>query len=98
VNERLVERRDLAMALNEQIDSLSVTVSNADRSVSVQVDGWGAPTGLWLRDHAYRDGADALADQIVKIAHAAAELVADRQAFLLNEYGKRAQRIQEDAE
>jgi acetoacetate decarboxylase len=98
VNERLVERRDLAMALNEQIDSLSVTVSNADRSVSVQVDGWGAPTGLWLRDHAYRDGADALADQIVKIAHAAAELVVDRQAFLLNEYGKRAQRIQEDAE
>jgi acetoacetate decarboxylase len=98
VNERLVEQRDLTMALNEQIDSLSATVSNADQSVSVQVDGWGAPTGLWLRDHAYRDGADALADQIVKVAHAAAQLVADRQAFLLNEYGKLAQRIQEDAE
>ncbi|MDV3128478.1 hypothetical protein M1247_26460 [Mycobacterium sp. 21AC1] len=98
MNERLVERRDLTVALNEQIDSLSVTVSNADQSVSVQVDGWGAPTGLWLRDHAYQSGAEALADQIVKIAHAAAQLVADRQAFLLNQYRIRAEQVQENAE
>ncbi|MET0455241.1 MAG: YbaB/EbfC family nucleoid-associated protein [Mycobacterium sp.] len=98
MNDRLAEQRDLAVALNEQIETLSVTVSNADRSVSVQVDGWGAPTGLWLREDAYRDGADALADQIVKVAHAAAELVADRQAFLLNEFGKRAQGVDEGVE
>ncbi len=93
MNERRVEQCDLTVALNEQIDSLSVEVSNADRSVRVQVDGWGAMTGLWLHERAYRDGADALAVQIVEVAQAAAKLVADRQAFLLNEFGKRAQRI-----
>ncbi|MGV9799949.1 YbaB/EbfC family nucleoid-associated protein [Mycobacterium sp. NPDC003449] len=98
MNERLVEQRDLTVALNEQIDSLSVTVSNADQSVSVQVDGWGAPTGLWLRENAYLDGPDALADQIVRIAQAAAQLIADRQAFLLEEYRNRAQPVREAEE
>lgn len=62
------------------------------------MNGWGAPTGLWLRDHAFRNGADALADQIIEVARAAAELVVDRQALLLNEFGKRSRRIREDAE
>jgi hypothetical protein len=84
VNERLVSQRDLTMALDEQIQSLSVEMSNADRSVRVQVDGWGALTGLWLHERAYRHGANALAGQIVEISQAAAKLVADRQAFLLN--------------
>jgi YbaB/EbfC DNA-binding family len=98
VNERLGEQRALTTALNEQVDSLSVSVSNADGSVRVQVDGWGALTGLWMHERAYRDGADALAVQIVEIAQAAAKVVADRQAFLLNEFGKRAQRIHEETE
>ena len=93
VYHRLAEQRALTAALNEQIDSLSVAVSNADQSVRAQVDGWGALTGLWLHERAYRDGAEALAAQIVEVAQAAAQLVADRQAFLLNEFGKRAQRI-----
>jgi hypothetical protein len=97
VHERLAEQRALTAALNEQIDSLSVAVSNADRSVRAQVDGWGALTGLWLHERAYRDGADALAAQIVAVAQAAAQLVADRQAFLLNEFGKRAQRIDDES-
>jgi DNA-binding protein YbaB len=95
VNERLDGHRALTGTLNEHIDSLSVTVSNADRSVRVQVDGWGALTGLWLHEHAYRDGADALAVQIVEAAQAAVKLVADRQAFLLNEFGERSRRIRE---
>jgi hypothetical protein len=98
VNERRGEQRDLVVALNEQIDSLSVEVSNADRSVRVQVDGWGALTGLWLHERAYRDGADALAAQIVEISRAAAKLVADRQAFLLNEFGERGRRIRDEPE
>lgn len=98
MNERHVEQRDLTVALNEQIDSLSVEVSNADRSVRVQVDGWGSMTGLWLHERAYRNGADALAAQIVEIAQAAAKVVADRQAFLLNEFGERARRIREEPE
>jgi hypothetical protein len=89
----LGRHRALTEAINEQIDSLSVTVSNADRSVRVQVDGWGALTGLWLHERAYRHGADALAVQIVEVARAAAELVADRQAHLLTEFGRRARRI-----
>lgn len=90
---RLTEQRDLVVDLNEQINSLSVEMSNADGSVRVQVDGWAALTGLWLHERAYRDGADALAAQIVEIARAAAVLVADRQAFLLREFGERARRI-----
>lgn len=96
MSERLFGQRDLAVALNEQIDSLSVAMSNADGSVRVQVDGWGALTGLWLRDRAYRNGANALAVQIVQIAQAAAKVVAARQAFLLNEFGRRAQRIRDE--
>ncbi|WP_197376650.1 YbaB/EbfC family nucleoid-associated protein [Mycolicibacterium baixiangningiae] len=98
MNERLVGQRDLTVALNEQIDSLSVTVSNADRSVRVQVDGWGALTGLWLHERAYRDGADALAVQIVEAAQAAVKLVADRQAFLLNAFGEQARPVHDETE
>lgn len=89
----LDDHRALTVALNEQIDSLSVTVSSADRSVRVQVDGWGALTGLWLHERAYRHGADALAVQIVEVARAAAELISHRQAHLLDEFGRRARRI-----
>ena len=89
----LAERRDLVVDLDEQINSLSVEVSNADGSVRVQVDGRAALTGLWLHERAYRDGADALAAQIVEIAGAAAELVAERQAFLLREFRQRSRRI-----
>ena len=88
-----IEQRDLMVALDEQIDSLSVELSNADDSVRVQVDGWAALTGLWLHERAYRDGADALAAQIVEIAKCAAKLVADRQAFLLREFGERARSV-----
>ena len=98
MNERLIEQRDLTVALNEEMESLSVTLSNSAQSVSVRVDGWGALTGLWLRNNAYRGGADALADQIVTIANAAATLIADRQAFLLDEFGQRTQRIHAEPE
>ena len=81
----LVEQRELLVALHNEINSLSVEVSSADGSIRVQVDGWGAPTGLWLHERAYRDGAGVLAAQIVEIAQAAGALVAKRQAFLLQE-------------
>ncbi|ANW66328.1 hypothetical protein BCA37_24605 [Mycobacterium sp. djl-10] len=84
-NRTLVEQRELLVALRDEINSLSVEVSSADGAIRVQVDGWGAPTGLWLHERAYRDGAGALAAQIVAIAQAAHALVAQRQAFLLQE-------------
>ena len=98
MNERLAEQHALTNALNEQIESLSVAVSNTDRTVRVQVDGWGALTGLWLHERAYRNGADALAAHIVEAAQAASKLVAERQAFLLVEFGKRSQRIRDETE
>ena len=95
MNPRLDEQRDLTVALNEQIASMSATVSAPDGSVSVQVNGWGSITGLWLGDGAYRRGADTLAAQIVDVAQAAAKVVADRQAFLLNEFGERARGLRD---
>ncbi|WP_185935017.1 YbaB/EbfC family nucleoid-associated protein [Mycolicibacterium hodleri] len=98
MNSRLEAQRDLTVALDEEIASLSVTVSAPDGSVSVQVNGSGAITGLWLRDRAYRHGADALAARITDVAQAGAKVVADRQAFLLNEFGERVRRLRDETE
>jgi len=96
VTSRLEAQRDLTVALNEQIASLSATVSAPDGSVSVQVNGWGAITGLRLSARAYRNGADALAARIVEVSQAAAKVVADRQAFLLNEFGERVRHLRDE--
>ena len=83
VLERLAAQHDLLRAISEQCVQLSVRVTSRDRSVSVQVDGFGAMTGLWLGESAYRNGPDALAALIVETAHAAAQVVVDRQRRLL---------------
>jgi len=98
VTSRLEAQRDLTVALNEQIASLSVTVSAPDGSVRVQVNGSGVVTGLWLRERAHRHGADALAARIAEVAQAASKVVADRQAFLLNEFGERVRRLRDETE
>ncbi|WP_173008228.1 YbaB/EbfC family nucleoid-associated protein [Mycolicibacterium sp. P1-18] len=98
MNSRLEAQRDVTVALNEQIASLSVTVSAPDGSVSVQVNGSGAITGLKLSDRAYRLGADAIAARIVEVSKAAAKVVADRQVFLLNEFGERARALRDQAQ
>lgn len=94
---RLEAQRDLTVALNEQIASLSVTVSARDGSVSVQVNGSGIITGLRLRDRAYRHGADALAARIAEVAQAASKIVVERQAFLLKEFGERSRALYDEA-
>ena len=94
----LEAQRDLTVALNEQIGSLSVTVSAPDGSVRVQVNGSGTITGLWLRERAHRHGADALAARISQAAQAAGKVVADRQAFLLDEFSERARRLRDQTE
>ncbi|MUL78882.1 hypothetical protein FZI94_22850 [Mycobacterium sp. CBMA226] len=83
---RVVKQRDLMQAMDEHCRSIQVRMSSADQSVSVEVDGFGAMTGLHLAPTAYRHGADALADLIVSTAHAAATLAAERQQFLLREF------------
>ena len=55
---RIVEQRDLMQALDEHCQSISARVTSRDESVSVEVDGLGAMTGLWLRPQALKLGPD----------------------------------------
>ena len=91
---RVVMQRDLMQAMDEHCKSISARVTSRDRSVSVQVDGLGSMTGLWLGDSASRHGADALAKLIVETAHAAARVSQERQAYLLKEFSERLTTLQ----
>jgi DNA-binding protein YbaB len=63
--------------------------------VSVQVDGLGAMTGLWLGDSAYHNGSEALATLIVETARAAAQAATDRQRHLIRELTARMTALQQ---
>lgn len=86
---RVVERRDLLQAFNEHCQSISARVTSRDGSVSVEVDGLGAMTGLWLRPQAIKLGPKPLAKLIIDTAHAAAGVCVDRQNFLITEFERR---------
>jgi DNA-binding protein YbaB len=92
---RICKQRDLIQAMDEHCKSISARVTSRDRSVSVEVDGLGSMTGLWLTESAYRNGPKALAKQIVETAAAAAKVSADRQAHLLNEFTRRLTAFQQ---
>jgi DNA-binding protein YbaB len=92
---RIVKQRDLLQAMDEHCRSVAVRVTSRDQSVSVEVDGRGAMTGLWLAPNAYRNGADELAKLIVDTAQAAAKHAMDRQQFLLKEFQARLRELQE---
>ena len=86
---RIVKQRDLVAAMNDHCKSISARVTSRDRNVSVEVDGDGAMTGLWLGPGAHRLGADALAKLIVETAHAAAGVANERHGFLSEEFSNR---------
>jgi DNA-binding protein YbaB len=92
---RLIEQRDLMQALDEHCQSISARVSSRDESVSVEVDGLGAMTGLWLRPEALKLGREALAKLIVDTAEAAARICVDRQNFLMIEFNRRMRALDE---
>ena len=73
---RIVRQRDLVAAMDDHCTSIAARVTSRDQNVSVEVDGYGAMTGLWLGPSAHRLGADALAKLIVETAHAAAGVAA----------------------
>jgi DNA-binding protein YbaB len=91
---RMVKQRELLQAMDEHGKSISARVSSYDRSVSVEVDGSGSMTGLWLGERAYRHGAPALAAMIVQTAHAAAKVASDRQRYLLADLTARLAALQ----
>ena len=92
---RVIEQRDLLQALDEHCRSISARVTSRDKSVSVEVDGLGAMTGLWLRPQALKLGRDALAKLIVDTAAAAARVCVDRQNFLITEFNRRMHTLAE---
>ncbi|SEH82232.1 YbaB/EbfC DNA-binding family protein [Mycolicibacterium rutilum] len=91
---RIQKQRDLMQAMDEHCQSISARVSSRDENVTVEVDGYGAMTGLWLGDNAHRLGADALASLIVQTAHAAAAVAAERQGFLTEQFASRMRELE----
>jgi DNA-binding protein YbaB len=92
---RIEKQRDLIQSMDEQCSSLSVRVTSHCKSVSVQVDGLGAMTGLWLGDSAYHNGSEALARLIVDTARAAAQTAVARQRYLIREFTERMSALQQ---
>jgi DNA-binding protein YbaB len=86
---RIIKQRDLVQAMDEHCKSISVRVTSRDQNVSVEVDGLGAMTGLWLRPDAHKLGNDALAKLIVDTAQAAAKVAVERQNYLTEEFSGR---------
>lgn len=93
---RVTKQRDLIRAMDEHCRSLSVRVTSRCGSVSVQVDGLGAMTGLWLGDGAYHKGAEALSQLIVDTARGAAAEIADRHGFLMKKFTERMTALQQE--
>jgi hypothetical protein len=92
---RIVEQRDLVAAMNDHCKTISARVTSRDQNVSVEVDGYGSMTGLWLGPGAHKLGADGLAKLIVETAAAAAHVAAERQGFLSEEFNKRMNRLRQ---
>jgi DNA-binding protein YbaB len=92
---RIVKQRDLTAAMDDHCKSISARVTSRDQNVSVEVDGYGAMTGLWIGPSAHQLGADALAKLIVDTAHAAARVAADRQGFLSEEFSRRMNELRQ---
>lgn len=91
---RLIKQRDLVQSMDEHCQSISARVTSRDENVSVEVDGLGAMTGLWLGPNAHKLGPDALAKLIVETAQAAAKVAADRQKYLTGEFGRRMRELE----
>ena len=92
---RVVKERDLLQAFDEHCRSISARVTSRDKSVSVEVDGLGAMTGLWLGPQARRLGPKALAKLIIDTAQAAASVCVARQNFLIREFSRRMGELDE---
>lgn len=91
---RLSSQRDLMQAVNAEMVSTCARVASADHAVIVEVDGLGAMTELQLGKAAYRHGPDALAGLILETAHAAAQMVFDRQNHLIAQFNMRLNMLQ----
>jgi DNA-binding protein YbaB len=92
---RIMKQRDLLQAMDEHCQSISARVTSRDENVSVEVDGLGAMTDLRLGPNAHKLGPDALAKLIVETAQAAAQVAADRQKYLTDEFSVRMRELKQ---
>jgi hypothetical protein len=92
---RLIKQRDLVAAMDEHCNSISARITSRDQNVSVEVDGLGAMTGLWLGPNADKLGAAVLAELIVETARTAAQVAVDRQKYLTDEFSTRMRELQQ---
>lgn len=92
---RIVKQRDLVAAMDDHCKSISARVTSRDQNVSVEVDGYGAMTGLWLGPNAHKLGADALSKLIVETAQAAAGVATVRHGYLSEEFSRRMNELRQ---
>lgn len=72
--------------MNESLNAVSVRETSPDDLVTVEVDGVGALTGLWLADGANELGADRLGEQIVATAALAAQRAFAKRAAITEDF------------
>jgi DNA-binding protein YbaB len=92
--ERMAAQRDLLQEMDDRCSSISGHATSPDESVSVEVDGLGAMTGLWLEPQALELEPDTLAKLIVDTAAAAAQVAVDRQNAVVEELNDRMRDLQ----
>lgn len=90
---RIIKQRNLISAMDEHCRSISARVTSRDQHVSVEVDGFGAMTGLWLGPNALKLGPGPLSKLVVETAQAAARIAADRQGYLTKEFDSRMREL-----
>jgi len=93
--ERMVAQRDLLQEMDERCASISGQATSPDDLVSVEVDGLGAMTALWLDPQALAQDPEILAKLIVSTAAAAAQVAVDRQNSVVDELNDRMRALQE---
>jgi DNA-binding protein YbaB len=92
---RMVAQRDLLREMDDRLASVYGHAVSPDDSVSVEVDGLGAMTELWLAPEALEYEPDALATLIVNTAREAARFALRRQDSLIGEMNERMRTLQE---
>ncbi|GAA1479960.1 hypothetical protein GCM10009624_04000 [Gordonia sinesedis] len=72
--------------VNEKLGAVVVRETSPDDLVTVEVDGVGALTGLWLADGANELGGDRLGEQIVATAALAAQRAFAQRAAITEDF------------
>lgn len=86
---RVEKQRELMETLTTETNAIKVRVSSPDKLVTVEVDGVGAMTGLWLAPGIDKHSATGLSALIVETAQHAARVSLERRNQLLAQFTER---------